>query len=299
MSDNTRTYFIRMNLDECNALQMSLWNDTDRLHGFQGMLLGCNGGPSPANAPDAFLRGWEIGYGWRQEAEQFRATRSHGGKASAEARKEKLGTAQPPRTPPEHVFDGCSTDAEHPPEPNQQPSASNQKTETSSHSPLGPNGAAGDAAAGGKVKKPRRGKYESEDIAPENAKFLQDVYQEVPKEHPVTGEEVHKGPYATAARAFQTIVNSGEATARELRVAGRLYYMAEHAVDPKGEPVTKRVYSAWDTRSKAIMQVATFYGPEKRAYRQILPLAREIIAVHDAREAAKATQAENQERAAS
>lgn len=125
-----------------------------------------------------------------------------------------------------------------------------------------------------KAKRQRKGKYQSEDIAPENAEYLQKVYERIPAEHPNTGEPVHKGPYATAARAFQAIVDAGEASARELMAVGTLYYRAESL----GQEWADWANRVWDTRPRAMMQVSTLYGPEKRPYRQLLPVARKLIA---------------------
>ena len=150
--------------------------------------------------------------------------------------------------------------------------------------PLSPQGGDGDAATllpmdpAPKAKRQRRGKFESEDIAPENAEYLQKVYERIPTEHPITGEPIHKGPYATAARAFQAIINAGEASARELMAVGTLYYRAESL----GQEWADWANRVWDTRPKAMMHVATLYGPEKRPYRQLLPVARDLIARKEA-----------------
>lgn len=151
--------------------------------------------------------------------------------------------------------------------------------------PLTPQGGTGDAATllpmepSPKAKRQRKGKYQSEDIAPENAEYLQKVYERIPAEHPTTGEPVHKGPYATAARAFQAIIDAGEASARELMAVGTLYYHAESL----GQEWADWANRVWDTRPKAMMHVATLYGPEKRPYRQLLPVARELIAQKEQR----------------
>lgn len=146
--------------------------------------------------------------------------------------------------------------------------------------PLAPKGAAEDAAGflpmpkDPEPQRKRKGKWESEDIRPENAEYLQKVYERIPTEHPYTKEPIHKGPYATAARAFQAIIDAGEATARELMAVGTLYYRAE-SLGPEWADWANRV---WDTRPKAMMHVSTLYGPEKRPYRQLLPVARDLIA---------------------
>lgn len=144
--------------------------------------------------------------------------------------------------------------------------------------PLSPQGGKSDAETflpmePHKSNRKRKGKYQSEDIAPENAEYLRKVYERIPAVHPVTGDQVHKGPFATAARAFQSIVDAGEATARELMAVGTLYYRAETL----GPEWVDWVNKLWDTRCKAMMHVSSLYGPEKRPYRQLLPAAREVI----------------------
>lgn len=134
------------------------------------------------------------------------------------------------------------------------------------------------AGATAKAKKPRKSRFQAEDITPENAEFLRKVYDRAPSEHPITGEPVHKGPFAEAARAFQGIIDSGEATPRELMAVGTVYYRAEIL----GEAWVEAITRVWDSRPRAMMQVSTLYGPTKRAYRQILPLARKLIEFRDA-----------------
>jgi len=98
-----RTWNLRMNLDEFNALVSSLFADDARALALQGLSLGCNRGPCPDGAPDPFRRAWEIGSGWRSEAECFIEKKKDAGSASAKARREKYGSSQPlARTGYEH-----------------------------------------------------------------------------------------------------------------------------------------------------------------------------------------------------
>lgn len=96
-----RTWNLRLNLDELNALVSSLFMDSDRAAALQGLTLGCNGGQCPENAPEPFRRACELGTKWRSEADAFKAKRAKGGKASAASRTLKHGTAQPFRIPME------------------------------------------------------------------------------------------------------------------------------------------------------------------------------------------------------
>lgn len=95
MPKSDRVWNLRLNLDEFNSLIASVFTDGDRALLLQGLSLGCNGGPLPDGVPPAFMRGWMFGNSSRDEAEEFKARQSAKGKISAEARKEKSGTAQP------------------------------------------------------------------------------------------------------------------------------------------------------------------------------------------------------------
>ena len=123
-TSTARTYYVKANLDHLNELNSSMWLDVDRAAAFMGLCCGCTGAECPPGVPDAYLRAWRIGAGWRMEAEAFRATRKSGGEASARERKAKFGTAQPARPRPEHMVEpgtssehmveGCRTPADHP-----------------------------------------------------------------------------------------------------------------------------------------------------------------------------------------
>ena len=280
-STSDRTWFVQMNLDEYNALSQSLWSDADRAAAFQGLGLGCNAGQCPNDAPSVFRRAWEIGVQWRDKAEANRIKNSIAGKASAASRSAKTGSAQPTRnhslipTDPEQPSNTRSNDdrtiVRELLEPNHKPvPITSLPTIEEPLPPLPPKG--------GRKKK---AKFQTEDISLENAPFLQEVYKSVPADHPVTGDQVHKGAYATAARYFQGIVDSGEATARELRSIGLLYYRAEKFQRRYGIDWQEKTTQAWDTRPKAMMHVASLYGPEKRPYRQILPVAQLLIRLTD------------------
>ena len=67
----TRTWFMKLNLDELNALAARLWTESDKAAAFQGIVLGCNAGPCPDEVPEVFKRAWEISIAWRQGAENF------------------------------------------------------------------------------------------------------------------------------------------------------------------------------------------------------------------------------------
>ena len=75
----SRTWKLHLNLDEFNALTLSLYQDSDRALAFQGLALGFNGSPLPCDVPGAFVRGWNLGKATRDEAESFRESRKTNG----------------------------------------------------------------------------------------------------------------------------------------------------------------------------------------------------------------------------
>lgn len=208
----------------------------------------------------------------RQDAK--RRIRADAGKAGADKRWQENGKCHPSDSKCHENDSKCmATDSEE----------GGRESKEKEVPPLAPKGASSDAASlfplpSLPAKRKRKGKYESDDIAPENAEYLKKVYERVPAEHPVTHEPIHKGPYATAARAFQAIIDAGEASARELMAVGTLYYRAESL----GAEWADWANKVWDSRDRAMMHVATLYGPEKRPYRQLLPVARELIKRKDA-----------------
>ena len=94
-----------MNLDELNELFTSAWTNEDKALMFEGMVRGSNGVVAPAGSPTQMRRANELGLKWRKEAEDFLAKSSADGKKSAEARKAKYGTAQPPSDIPRTPFE--------------------------------------------------------------------------------------------------------------------------------------------------------------------------------------------------
>lgn len=97
---SSRPWNLRLNLDDFNGLVSSVYSDSDRALLIQGIALGANGGDAPDSAPAPFLRAWEIGRKMYQEALEFQAAQSERGKASADKRRERNGTAQPSRREP-------------------------------------------------------------------------------------------------------------------------------------------------------------------------------------------------------
>lgn len=75
----SRTWNLRLNLDEFNALAASVYTDIDRALLFQGMTLGFNGGECPIGVPSAFARAHQLGADARQEAEAFRTKMGQNG----------------------------------------------------------------------------------------------------------------------------------------------------------------------------------------------------------------------------
>lgn len=106
-----RTWNLRLNLDEFNALAMAAFSDQDRSDILRGLVLGCNAGTPPEQCSLLVQRSFTVGLSWRQEAEDFKGLKALAGKASAEARQNKLGTANP-RANREQVVNGVPTDRE-------------------------------------------------------------------------------------------------------------------------------------------------------------------------------------------
>lgn len=143
---SSRTWNLRLNLDEFNALVASLYADADRALALQGMTLGANGGALPEGTPSAFSRGWELGHRMHDEAQAFQAAQAERGRASAEKRRERTGSAQPQRgadrsgsdPAPEPPFEPPFEPA---PEPNHNPQSSiEQSTNDNRVPPVPPRG---------------------------------------------------------------------------------------------------------------------------------------------------------------
>lgn len=107
-----RTWNLRMNLDEFNAVVAGLYVDKDRALALQGLSLGCNGGICSEDAPAPLRMAWEVAIAWRQEADGYKAKKSKAGQASAASRAALYGTAQPARTTPEQCSNGVQTTPE-------------------------------------------------------------------------------------------------------------------------------------------------------------------------------------------
>lgn len=86
---------LQMNLDQMNALVGMAFSDQDRAMILGGLVLGCNAGTLPEHCSQLVHDAYIIGRGWRDEAQAFIDTKSAAGKASARARKLKLGDANP------------------------------------------------------------------------------------------------------------------------------------------------------------------------------------------------------------
>ena len=127
----------------------------------------------------------------------------------------------------------------------------------------------------------RRRKLQCEDCTPEVLPFVQKIYDLPPKDHPMTHEPVHKGPFVEACRAIQQLVDAKILTPTEAVWVAKIYYGAEDL--ERTNPglyagLTEAANNAWDFRPKAMLMVATLFGPKKKAYMQLLPLARKAMA---------------------
>lgn len=140
----SRTWNLRLNLDEFNALAASLYADSDRAMALQGMMLGANGGSAPEGVPDSFRRGWELGSSMRQEAVEFQSAQAERGRASASKRRDANGSAQPRKNQPpfEPVVEPPFEPSLEPPfepvvEPNHNPQSTIQQRTTPPYPPEG------------------------------------------------------------------------------------------------------------------------------------------------------------------
>jgi hypothetical protein len=268
-----RTWNLRLNIDEFNALFLSCVSDTNKLSFMHGFSCGINNGVLAQNMDGMFIEGFTLGKRMRDEAEEYRLEKSTVGKKGGYP-KHKVQNV------PTGIPDGIAEVYQESTTSVPNPQSFKQKITIT---PLTPQ--RGEVET--KAKKPRKQKFQSEDISDENAKYLKVVYERVPSNNPTSHEEVHKGPYAEAARVFQQIVDSGEATGQELYWAGRLYYEAEDLDGACGGGWLAKANRAWDYRTKFMVHVSTFYGPQKRTYRQFLPIAKEFITAkeHTAQEA--------------
>jgi hypothetical protein len=231
-------------------------------------LAGSNNGPERAGKSPSYNLGYGLGREMREEAENYRANRKAIGSLGGRPNNHKVNHVVNHK-----VYHKVNHRVYH----MGNPINNKQNTKRSTTIPLTGNSAPIE-------KKLRKPKYQSEDITPENGKYLAFVYQHVPKNHPITQEPVPKGAYAEAARVFQSIVDSGEATGKELYWAGRLYYEAEELDGACGGGWLSRINQEWDYRKKFMMHVSTFYGPTKRLYRQFLPMAKEFIRIKESQE---------------
>lgn len=119
-----RIWNLRLNLDEFNGLVGSAFTTHDRSDILQGMIVGVNGGELPEDCSKVVRRSFEVCSRWRQEAEGYTLNQSNAGRASVQARKARLGTAQPSkvvRTEPERglnlttIHNPQSFNLQHPP----------------------------------------------------------------------------------------------------------------------------------------------------------------------------------------
>ena len=252
-----RTWNLRLNLDELNALAMSLFSDQERIDAFQGLVLGCNAGTLPEQCSNGVRRSFDIGLGWRHEAEEFRDRKSKGGKASVDFRREKFGTAQPSnsvRTEPEQ----CSNQSTIHNPLILNPSI-DKPEEQSPSAPVVPL----------KAKKPKEKKVRITALKPDSIEAFNEAWACIPPTRRVidkiindwVNEPVPKGSRFKAEENFQAIVDSGHATPYEL-------YAAIHAYVNEDANVKKGFYQ----------HVSTFYGPEKATWIQWMERAKQLVA---------------------
>lgn len=107
-----RIFMVRMNLDDLAAELLTFDSDEERGQWLAGFQVGASGSPGRESWSEAKQSGWGFGAECYAEAQEFRATKARGGRASAEARKASSGSAQPVRNTP--VLEQTSNDARTP-----------------------------------------------------------------------------------------------------------------------------------------------------------------------------------------
>ena len=142
MSD--RTFFIRLNLDDLGAEVVGLESSEERGQWLDGFLVGSRGKDAREGWPNPKVDGHRFGLSCHLEAESFREKKAAAGEASANARRERYGSAQPnsARTVLEQCSNTVGTDPEqtpnHPTSNIQHPITNNQKRTTNNDPPLDP-----------------------------------------------------------------------------------------------------------------------------------------------------------------
>jgi hypothetical protein len=132
-----RIFMVRMNLDDLAAELLTFDSDEERGQWLAGFQVGASGSPGRDSWSESKQSGWGFGSECYAEAQEFRATKARGGRASAEARKASSGSAQPVRNTPvlEQTPNDARTQFEHTSEhaleqtPNQ-PTANSQQPTT-------------------------------------------------------------------------------------------------------------------------------------------------------------------------
>lgn len=128
-----RIFMVRLNLDDLAAELLTFDSDEERGQWLAGFQVGASGSQGRESWSEAKQSGWGFGAECYAEAQDFRATKARGGRASAQARKAATGTAQPVRNPPvfEQTSNSVRTPLEHTFEqtPNQ-PTANSQQPTT-------------------------------------------------------------------------------------------------------------------------------------------------------------------------
>lgn len=132
-----RTWAVRINLDDLGAELLVLDDDTERGVWLTGFQVGAAGGPCRESWPEAKRLGWEFGARAFAEAEEFRAKKTAAGVASADARRQREGSAQPsrPNTVRTLLEHSPNTVRENQHETSNQPTANSHKPTTNNPEP--------------------------------------------------------------------------------------------------------------------------------------------------------------------
>jgi hypothetical protein len=92
---STRTYFVRLNIDDMSAAISALDSTEERGQWLEGFQIGVNGHPNRESWPEPKQLGYGFGLDCFEAVERLRDSQKTKGILSAESRKQANGTAQP------------------------------------------------------------------------------------------------------------------------------------------------------------------------------------------------------------
>lgn len=122
----SRTWNLRLNLDDFNAAFAALDDDSEKAHFLSGLSRGANGGDPKVGASSSFVSGFSIGSRMRQEAEGFRVSQTINGAKGGRPPKEP--EVNPNETQSKPMGSQSETQSEPKVNPNHNPQSFNPLT---------------------------------------------------------------------------------------------------------------------------------------------------------------------------